>query len=223
MEFISLFDIIGPNMIGPSSSHTAGACSIAYLAQSLFKGNIRKVEFTLYGSFAKTYKGHGTDKALVGGILGYKPDDKNIRRAFEEAALRNIDISFFTNTIEKPSHPNTVDILIISDNDRHFFVKGESVGGGKVRITNIDGINVLFTGEYKTLIIKQHDTPGVLAKISAILSNHNVNIASVRLFREEKNKDAFSILENDDSVPSEAIEEIKKLKEVKEVILLSKE
>ena len=223
MEFISLFDIIGPNMIGPSSSHTAGACSIAYLAQSLFKGEIKKVEFTLYGSFAKTYKGHGTDKALVAGILGYKPDDKHIRTSFEEASSRGIEYSFFTNTIDKPDHPNTVDILIVSKDDKHFFIKGESIGGGKVQITNIDGIDVLFTGEYKTLIIKQYDKQGVLFKISSILSKYKVNIATVKLYRKEKNKEAFTILENDDSVPAEAIKELEALEEVTEVIFLGKE
>ena len=116
MAFISVFDVIGPNMIGPSSSHTAGACEIAYLAQKMKSGNLKRVEFTLYGSFAGTYRGHGTDRALLGGIMGFAPDDVRLRDSFRIAKEHGIDFTFLTDEKETDVHPNTVDIRMISDN-----------------------------------------------------------------------------------------------------------
>ena len=142
MSFISVFDVIGPNMVGPSSSHTAGACAIAYLAQKMNNGVLKKVTFTLYGSFSKTYRGHGTDRALLGGIMGFSTDDIRIRDSFSIAAAKGIDFSFIPNDTNTDLHPNTVDIRMENEDGRVMSVRGESTGGGKVRIVRINQVQV---------------------------------------------------------------------------------
>lgn len=131
MSFISVFDVMGPNMIGPSSSHTAGAARIALLARKLLTGSLKKVEFTLYGSFAKTYHGHGTDRALLGGIMGFATDDVRIRDSFQIATDNGIEYSFIPNNVETDVHPNTVDILMVNEEGQEMMIRGESLGGGK--------------------------------------------------------------------------------------------
>lgn len=150
MAFISVFDVLGPNMIGPSSSHTAGACSIALLAQKMVPGPITDVEFTLYGSFARTYRGHGTDRALLGGIMGFSTDDKRIPDSFSIARERGLSYHFTVNETETDVHPNTVDIRMTGKGGQVLTVRGESLGGGKVRITRINQVDVDFSGEYST-------------------------------------------------------------------------
>ena len=145
MSFISVFDVIGPNMVGPSSSHTAGACAIAHLAQKMLNGILKEVEFTLYGSFAKTYGGHGTDRALLGGIMGFDTDDVRIRDSFEIARERGIAYRFLTDEKETDVHPNTVDIRMCNESGTQMSVRGESLGGGKVRIVRINQVKVDFT------------------------------------------------------------------------------
>lgn len=166
MSFISVFDVLGPNMIGPSSSHTAGACAIAHLAQKMKSGTLKQAEFTLYGSFAKTYRGHGTDRALLGGIMGFAPDDVRIRDSFEIAKERGIAYRFLLDEKENDIHPNTVDIRMVNDSGTQMTVRGESLGGGKVRIVQINRVQVDFTGEYNAVIIIQKDRPGVAAHIT---------------------------------------------------------
>ena len=134
MSFISVFDVMGPNMIGPSSSHTAGAARIALLARKLLTGSLKKVEFTLYGSFAKTYHGHGTDRALLGGIMGFATDDVRIRDSFQIATDNGIEYSFIPNNVETDVHPNTVDILMVNEEGQEMTIRGESLGGGKARL-----------------------------------------------------------------------------------------
>ncbi len=203
MAFISVFDVLGPNMIGPSSSHTAGAEIIAYLAQKMLAPPIRKVEFTLYGSFAKTYHGHGTDRALLGGILGFSADDSRIRDSFRIAEERGLVYRFDTNETETEVHPNTVDIRMENAAGQVMTIRGESLGGGKVRIVRINGVEVDFTGEYNALIVVQQDKPGVVAHITKTLSDRGVNIAFMRLFREEKGSRAYTIVESDERLPED--------------------
>ena len=160
MAFISVFDVLGPNMIGPSSSHTAGAEIIAFLAQKMIAPPLRRVDFTLYGSFAKTYHGHGTDRALLGGIMGFSADDTRIRDSFAIATERGLAYSFTPNEAETDIYPNTVDIRMENAAGRVMTVRGESLGGGKVRIVRINGVEVDFTGEYNALIVVQQDKPG---------------------------------------------------------------
>lgn len=220
MAFISLFEVIGPNMVGPSSSHTAGAVSMALLARKLFPAEIKKVEFTLYGSFAKTYRGHGTDRALLGGIMGFETDDLRIRDSLSIAKERNLDYHFSIGQDTGEEHPNTADIDMTGVNGERLFVKGVSIGGGKVKIVRLNQIDVDFTGEYSTLIISQTDRPGVVAHITKVLSEREVNIAFMRLFREEKGAKAFTVVESDERIPDEVVEQIRENPLVSDVMLV---
>ena len=215
MNFLSIFDVIGPNMIGPSSSHTAGAVSMALLARKMCPEPIKKVTFTLYGSFAKTYHGHGTDRALLGGILGFSTDDARIRDAFELAKEFGVEDE---ETVT--DHPNTADIAMTGINGYELMVRGESIGGGKIKIVRIGNIDVEFTGEYSTLIVKQLDTPGVVAHITQCLSNQNVNIAFMRLFREDKGATAYTVVESDEPIPESILAEIRTNENVRELMLV---
>ena len=151
MSFISVFDVMGPNMIGPSSSHTAGATRIGFLAQKMIHGPLKKVDFTLYGSFSRTYKGHGTDRALLGGIMGFSTDDMRIRNSFEIAEKKGLEFTFTPNEVETDLHPNTVDIHMVNEKGQEMTVRGESLGGGKVRIVRINSVQVDFTGDYSAV------------------------------------------------------------------------
>ena len=221
MEFISAFDVIGPNMIGPSSSHTAGAAAMALLARKLFGGKTpHRVVFTLYGSFAKTYKGHGTDKALLGGMLGFQPDDERIRDSFKIAEEEGLDFTFIEDHETETPHSNTADILMIDSDGYTLTVRGVSVGGGKIKLTRFNNIDVDFTGEYSTLIVRQHDRPGVVAHITGCLAEVNVNIAFMSLFREDKGTTAYTVVESDEKIPPETVEKIKNYENIMEVKLV---
>ena len=197
MNDISIFDIIGPNMIGPSSSHTAGALRIAHLAGKLAPSKILSVTFTLYGSFAWTYKGHGTDRALVGGILGFLPDDERIRDSFEIAAEQGLEYKFIENTVEKDLHPNTVDILLHCEQDTIISLRGESIGGGNALIRRLNGIDISLTGAYPTIIVHHKDQKGVLAYITTVCSGIDLNIAFMKVYRKAKVDSAYAIIEVD--------------------------
>ena len=201
MSFISVFDVVGPNMVGPSSSHTAGAVAMANVAHKLLAPPLKKVDFTLYGSFAKTYQGHGTDRALLGGIMGFSTDDLRIRDSFSIAQERGLTFSFTPNETETDIHPNTVDIRMENAAGQVMTVRGESLGGGKMHIVRINGVRVDFSGEYASVVVIQQDKPGVVAHLTRVLSDRNVNIAFMRLFREGKGDTAYSIIESDGTLP----------------------
>lgn len=220
MSFISVFDVLGPNMIGPSSSHTAGAVVIANLAHKLLAPPLKKVDFILYGSFAKTYHGHGTDRALLGGIMGFSTDDLCIRDSFRIANARGLAFSFTPNEVETELHPNTVDIRMENAAGQIMTVRGESLGGGKVRIVRINGVHVDFTGEYASVIAVHQDKPGVVAHITKVLSDHNVNIAFMRLFREGKGDTAYSIIESDGTLPDGISEELLANPNIRDVMIV---
>ena len=222
MNDISMFDIIGPNMIGPSSSHTAGAVSISLMARKLFQEEIVKVEFTLYGSFAKTYRGHGTDRALLGGIMGFSTYDTRIRDSFEIADSKGLEYSFQTNEEDTEIYPNTVDIAMTNDLGQTMTIRGESLGGGKVRIVRINKVKVDFTGEYSSAIVIHQDKPGVVAHITKCLSDDGVNIAFMRLFREAKGHIAYTIVESDDALPADLSEMLKENPNVHDVMIVQK-
>lgn len=220
MANISAFEVLGPNMIGPSSSHTAGAASIAFLAQKMIKGPIVKATFTLYGSFAHTYSGHGTDRALLGGLMGFETDDRRIRQSFEIATEQGIDYTFVPNDVETDIYPNTVDIEMVNEQGTHMRIRGESLGGGKVRISRINNVEVEFTGEYSSLIVVHKDMRGVVAHITAVLSHYGVNIAFMRLFREEKGSTAYTIVEADSRLPKSVVEMIMENPFVKDAMIV---
>lgn len=220
MSFISVFDVMGPNMIGPSSSHTAGAARIAFLAQKMLNGPLKKVEFTLYGSFARTYHGHGTDRALLGGIMGFATDDMRIRNSFEIATAQGLEYTFLPNEEETDIHPNTVDICMVNTDGQQLTIRGESLGGGKVRIVKINHVDVDFTGEYSAVIVIQKDVPGVVAYITKCLSDERVNIAFMRLFREAKGHTAYTIVESDGKLPENIAETIRQHEHVLNVMVV---
>lgn len=207
-------------MVGPSSSHTAGAAAIALIANKMFKGDIRKVRFTLYGSFAKTYRGHGTDKALVGGILGFKTDDLRIREAFTLAEEQGLLFSFVLNKENRDTHPNTVDIEMENTKGESLCLRGESLGGGKVRISRINDIEVDFRGEYCALIVKQNDKPGVAAHITKCLGDFGINIAFMHIFREYKGKLAYTIVESDSDIHGDIERRLREYKDIIDVIII---
>ncbi len=220
MSLISVFDVLGPNMIGPSSSHTAGADSIGYLAQKMLGEPVKEVEFTLYGSFAQTYRGHGTDRALLGGVMGFATDDERIKDSFKIADERGLKYTFIPNDEVEDIYPNTADIRMIGESGRVMTVRGESIGGGKVKIVRINGVEVDFTGEYSTVIVIQKDFPGVVAHITKCLSDLNMNVAFMRLFRESKHETAYTIVESDEHVPPEVRDEILKNPNVVDVMIV---
>jgi L-serine dehydratase len=209
-NYISMFDIIGPVMVGPSSSHTSGAAAISWMARQILSGEPSSVTFTLYGSFADTYKGHGTDRALIGGMLGYRPDDVRIRRAFEEAHEAGLDVRFRVDREEEMPHPNTVDIDMTTADGHNLFVRGESIGGGRIRITRMNDIDVDFNGDYSTIIVGHRDEPGMAAFMTGRLAERKINIATMRMFRNARGKQAFTVIETDDFIPDAIQEELDK-------------
>lgn len=219
-NFISIFDVIGPVMVGPSSSHTSGAATIAWMSRQIFSGTPVHVTFTLYGSFADTYLGHGTDRALIGGMLGYRSDDMRIRNAYDHAKENGLRVEFIADPVTEVGHPNTVDILMESADGHTLSIRGESIGGGRVRIRKMNDIDVDFTGEYSTMIIGHTDKTGTIAYISSRLAAHKVNIATLRLFRKEKGKDAFTVIETDSAIPDELKEEILQLDNIESFELI---
>ncbi|MEI3169887.1 MAG: L-serine ammonia-lyase, iron-sulfur-dependent subunit beta [Lachnospiraceae bacterium] len=220
MSFISVFDVLGPNMIGPSSSHTAGAARIGFLAQKIIGGNVVRADFSLYGSFAKTYHGHGTDRALLGGIMGFSTDDMRIRNSFEIAQETGLAYTFTPNEAEREIHPNTVDISMTNKNGQTMTIRGESLGGGKVRIVRINGVKVDFTGEYSAIIVVQQDKPGVVFHITAkVLSDRGVNIAFMRLFREAKGHTTYTMVKSNGKLPEDVTESLKDNVNVRDVMV----
>lgn len=208
MSNISIFDVMGPNMIGPSSSHTAGALRIALLASNLAKGNVAHVTFILYGSFARTYHGHGTDRALVGGILGYTTDDERIRDSFEYAKKAGITYEFVEDFTNKDVHPNTVDIELTCENGQVITMRGVSIGGGNAVIQRLNGIEIDMNGASPTVIVKHWDRKGVLAYITKVISDADLNIGALKLYREGKGKLAYAIVELDGKVPEDILQKL---------------
>lgn len=203
MKTYGLRDIIGPIMVGPSSSHTAGALRIAAIARKLFGEQPERVTFTLYGSFAATGSGHGTDKALVAGILGLETDDPAVARSFSLAEEASVDVNIIWDTATDVAHPNTVDIRCEGAGGRTLEMRGVSIGGGAAVIRRINGIDVDITGEHTSVVVHQHDVRGVLAHIASVLASCGINIANANLHRTAKRGDAYTVLETDSDVDAE--------------------
>ncbi len=220
-NILSAFDIIGPIMIGPSSSHTAGACRLGFAAHKILGEGVRQVIFHLYGSFKETLTGHGTDKALLGGILGLQPSDERIRDAFELAHERQIYYSYI-NMPGEEDHPNTVVFKLTGVNGSEKTIKGSSIGGGNIIITRIDDTDLRFTGKYSTLITKHWDQPGIVLKVSAILADSQVNIANMNLYRTYRNDIAYMIIETDQQIKPEYLDQIKTIADVEFAVAIEK-
>jgi L-serine dehydratase len=195
---VSILDIIGPVMVGPSSSHTAGACKLGLLARALIGGTPERAVIELHGSFARTGEGHGTDKAIVGGLLGFRPDDERLRDALQIMEREGLDYRFEKTTLgdEGDVHPNTVRITA-ERGDRRVPMMGSSLGAGRVLVTQIDGYPVEVSGNYHTIVLIAEDRPGSVAAIASILASSGVNIATLRLTRRERGGDAFMVIEVD--------------------------
>ncbi len=215
MRFKDVFSIIGPSMIGPSSSHTAGAVRLGRVARQLLGEQPKKVEITLFGSFADTYRGHGTDLALIGGLLDYETDDPRIPVAAEEAEALGVEIAFLTSK-DKADHPNTVRFLLSSDT-RELSMTGASIGGGNVEIVNVNQFDVKFTAVYPTLVISHHDRPGMIADITALLGRNDINIGFMDLDRKGRDREAMTVIETDVSIPDSLIQELNHLSMIFEI------
>lgn len=220
-SMVSLLDIIGPVMVGPSSSHTAGACRIGLLSRSLVGGTPQRAKLELHGSFARTGEGHGTDKALVGGLLGFKPDDERLRDALDIAEREGLAYRVEKTTIAEDAHPNTVRLTLERD-DAVVEVVGESLGAGRVRLTRIDGFPVEVSGALWTIVLVARDQPGSVARICGILAEEGVNLATMRVTRKERGGDAFMVLELDDPPSDRALLQIRKLEWVRMTRALEK-
>src|SRR6476659_6035071 len=200
---VSLLDIIGPVMVGPSSSHTAGACRLGLLARGLVGGTPERALIELHGSFARTGEGHGTDKALVAGLMGFRPDDERIRTALEIADQEGLDYRFDKISLSDSAHPNTVR-MTLERGDLKSTLLGCSLGAGRVLVNEIDGYPVEVTGNYHTIVLVAEDVRGSVAGIAGVLADFGLNIATLRLTRKERGGDAFMVIELDD-VPDESV------------------
>lgn len=200
-----VFDIIGPIMIGPSSSHTAGACRIAKTARDISDPGFTEVEFQLHGSFAETYKGHGTDKALLAGALGFDTDDKRIRDSFKIADEKGLKYNFTRKDLGKV-HPNTAKVIFKYPDGHTTDVVGSSIGGGNIVIIEIDEIPLSYTGDFPTLILKYNEQKGVISYISSLLSDNGYNIENMRTIK--KDDEVTLITETTELVEDDIIDEI---------------
>ena len=190
---MSVFEILGPIMVGPSSSHTAGACRIGLITAKLVGERPAKAEIVLSGSFAATGRGHGTDKALVAGLLGFEPDDMRIPDSFELAKDMGLDFEFKNNEL-KDAHPNTALITVTGEKGRQVCVQAASIGGGRIKVNKIDGIEVNFSGVLPTLIVNNIDAPGHVAAVAGTLSRSGFNIANMQLYRNKRGGTAVMIV-----------------------------
>jgi L-serine dehydratase len=205
---VSLFDILGPTMIGPSSSHTAGACRLGLMARAILGGTPERARIQLHGSFAATGEGHGTHRAIIGGLAGIAPDDMRLRDAYEEATNAGIEWSFEEIDLGQDAHPNTT-IFHVEAGGESVSLRGASLGGGRVEITEVDGFAVSLGGNYHTLVLQAHDEPGTIAAVATILAAHRVNLATMRVDRTGRHKDALMTIEADEPVPDVALDAIR--------------
>ena len=219
---MAIFDILGPVMVGPSSSHTAGAVKIGYIARKLMNDDIKKAEILLHGSFADTGKGHGTDKALVAGLLGMKADDDRIPNSFEIANEVGLEFSIGNITL-RDVHPNTVLLRLTSEDNRSLEIIASSIGGGQIKICKLDGLDVNFSGNSPTLIVHNYDQPGHVTEVTSMLAHKSINIATMQLYRSYRGGNAVMVIECDQEVPLESIGWLKKLEGIIKVSYLSQE
>lgn len=216
---MNVFDIIGPVMIGPSSSHTAGAARIGYIARKILAREPKRAEILLAGSFAETYRGHGTDRALAAGILGMKPDDERLPRSLEIARARGLEIRFKCVSLPK-RHPNTAVVHLWATDGTTAEIEGASVGGGNVLITRLNGMESAFTGQYNTLIIPHQDTCGVIASVTQALAAEGVNIGNFKLSRPVRGNQAIMTIEVDGNVNRPLLRRLRDLPNVSHVVYL---
>lgn len=219
---MNLFDILGPVMVGPSSSHTAGAVKIGYVSRKLMAQPIKKARILLYGSFLATGKGHGTQLAIVAGLLGMRPDDSRIPHSFEYAKEAGMEVEIGEADL-KEGHPNSVQLILTGADKRKLTIVGESIGGSRINIASIDGLTANFSGDFPTLIVHNLDQPGHVAEVTSMLSHKSVNIATMQLYRESRGGEAVMVIECDQEIPEESISWLEHLEGIKKVTYYSLE
>jgi L-serine dehydratase len=201
---VSLFDILGPTMVGPSSSHTAGACRLGLIARAVAGGMPDTVRIQLHGSFAATGEGHGTHRAIVGGLIGLPPDDLRLREAYAEATAAGLQWEFEDVDLGDDAHPNSA-IFHVAVGGEQLVIRGASLGGGRVEVSEIDGFPVALGGAYHTLVLLAHDEPGTIASVATILSGHHINLATMRVDRTGRHQDALMTIEADEPISDAAV------------------
>ncbi len=219
---MDIFEILGPVMVGPSSSHTAGAVRIGHMTRKILGETPVRADIALHGSFAATGEGHGTDRALLAGLLGMEPDDARIPDSRAVADEQGLEYSFHTVNL-RDAHPNTAVLHVWGSDGRDITVQASSLGGGRIMVNKIDGIRVDFTGEKPTLIVQNEDRPGVLAAITYALSAQDVNIATLQLYRNQKGGYAFTIAETDSDIDESVLMQLREMDGVLRVIRITSE
>lgn len=217
-----LFDILGPVMVGPSSSHTAGAVRIGLTARKLLGDEPVHADISLHGSFALTGRGHGTDCALIAGLLGMQPDDLRIPQSFDVAKEHGLSYTFKSVQLRN-AHPNTARLQLTGRNGRTLDVVAESIGGGRIRIVSLDGIEANFSGEHNTLIVHNQDVPGHVAAVTTALMQRQINIATMQLYRSEQGGYAVMILECDQPIPTDIEEWLSHIDGIKKITIFNQE
>jgi L-serine dehydratase len=216
MKYRSAFDIIGPVMIGPSSSHTAGAARIGRVARTLFGKLPKKAIISLYGSFAKTYKGHGTDFAIVAGLLDFDTFNERMPQSLEIAKEMGLEVVF---SIEEAvmDHPNTVKINLYND-DNELELVGISIGGGTIEITELNSFPLKLSGEHPAILVVHRDRFGIISAVTSVLSKYQINIGHMEVSRLEKGEMALMVIEVDQKIDDNVIEELQRLSNVSQII-----
>lgn len=208
MSTTNIFDIMGPVMVGPSSSHTAGAVRIGLIVRRLLGSQPVSARILLHGSFASTGTGHGTDRALVAGLLGMQPHDPAIPRSFALAEQAGMSVEIGTVDLHG-AHPNTVVLKVTNSAGRTLEINASSLGGGRVRMNALDGLEASFTGDYPTLIIRNEDRPGLVAEVANLLSDHRVNIATMQLYRDRRGGLAVMVIESDQPISETVVDQLR--------------
>lgn len=219
---MNLFDILGPIMVGPSSSHTAGAARIGYIGGRLLQEKPVKAEILLHGSFSTTGRGHGTDKALVAGLLGMKPDDMRIPHSFKLAEEAGLQFSFEQVTL-RDAHPNTVLLRLEGESGKKLEIQAASIGGGRIMVQKVNGLEVSFSAEKNTLIIQNIDGPGRVAQVASILFEKSVNIATMQMHRAKRGGFSVMVLETDEEVWEKSVRQLEELEGVVQVVYIGVE
>ena len=222
VSMINIFDMMGPVMVGPSSSHTAGAARIGNMGRTLLGEEVARADIGLYGSFAETGFGHGTDRALLAGLLGMKPDDLRIPNAYEEANRAGMAYSFRTVEL-RDAHPNTALLELTGKSGKQLTLQASSIGGGAIVVNKIDGIDVNFTGDFNTLIVRNQDESGSVAAITSILSQVHINVANMSVNRHRRGGDALMVIETDQHIKPRQVEFLSELPGILSVTYYDKE
>ncbi|MDD3165584.1 MAG: L-serine ammonia-lyase, iron-sulfur-dependent subunit beta [Oscillospiraceae bacterium] len=219
---MNLFDIMGPVMVGPSSSHTAGAVRIGNMARCLLGDTPVRADIGLCGSFADTGRGHGTDRALIAGILGMQSDDRRIPNSFVAAEAAGLDYTIH-DAVSRGAHPNTACVLLTGKSGREINMQASSLGGGRIMVNKLEGIEVNFTGEYNTLIVHNLDLPGNISDVSYFLARRSINIANLHLYRDRRGGQAVTVVELDEEIPADVLHAIGQIDSVLKLTYYQKE